>query len=371
MIFPILYKNNRFWKISVHKISQEKSTIHTEYGQINGKITKTSPTIIQKSIGDKTAYERAIALAKTKWQNKITTDGYKQHSNNNQNFQFHPMKPTEWEKYSNKIHYPAYLQPKLDGVRMFAYYNGKLQMLSRQNKPISNIKHIEQQLEKIFKNYPDIVLDGELLISGPYQQKELRGILSKKYLDDSNQNKISKITYNIFDLIEKNNLDATFQSRWALAEKITNEYNDINLVPTYIINNKKDVNTLFNQMIEKGYEGAIIRNMDSIYRMGKQSQNTQKIKLYFMDEFEIINYHEGTGSNKGTVIWEVKCLKNPDRSFRVRPMGSRESKKLLFKDAEQFIGKKLEVYFYEKNEDGCVVRIKTAKNISNDSKTNK
>ena len=99
--------------------------------------------------------------------------------------------------------------------------------------------------------------------------------------------------------------------------------------------------------------------------MGKQSQNTQKIKLYFMDEFEIINYHEGSGNNKGTVIWEVKCLKNPNRSFKVRPMGSRESKRLLFKDAEQFIGKKLEVYFYEKNEDGCVVRIKTAKNLSN------
>ena len=275
------------------------------------------------------------------------------------------MKPVEWDKYNDKIKYPAYLQPKLDGVRMYAFYKNGVQMLSRQSKPILNINHLQNHLEKIFKKYPDIVLDGELLIAAPYQQKELRGILSKKYLDNSNTNKINKITYNIFDLIERNNMDATFQSRWKLAEKIAKEYNDINLVPTYIVENKKDVNKMFNQMIELGYEGAIIRNMNSIYRMGKQSQNTQKIKLYFMDEFEIINYHEGSGNNKGTVIWEVKCLKNPKRSFRVRPMGSRESKKALFKDAEQFIGKKLEVYFFEKNEDGCVVRIKTAKNLSN------
>ena len=78
-----------------------------------------------------------------------------------------------------------------------------------------------------------------------------------------------------------------------------------------------------------------------------------------MDEFEIIDYHEGTGSDKGTVIWEVKCLKNPGRSFRVKPMGSRELKKKWFEDGNKYIGKKMLVYFYEKNAEGCVMRIKT------------
>ena len=363
MEFPILFKNKRFWKIQVHSISPQKASITTESGQINGKITKTSPTYITKSIGNKSPLQRAIQLAQTKWQNKITIDGYNPKKTSNSIFS--PMKPSNWEKYSNKISYPAFLQPKLDGVRMYSYLsNGTIKTLSRQNKPIPNIPHIQNHLQKIFHKYPNITLDGELLIQKPLQQKELRGLLSKKYLDESNLQKINKISYNIFDLINNNNPNETFKSRWELAQKIAKEYNDINLVPTYIINSKNEVNQLFNELIEKGFEGAVIRNMNSTYQMGKISQNTQKIKLYFMDEFKITNYHEGKGSNEGTVIWEVQCLKNPKRTFKVRPMGTRENKKKLLENAEKFIGKKLEVYFYEKNQDGCVVRIKTAQNLS-------
>ena len=360
MEFPILYKNNRFWKIYVQSISPQKSAIYTEYGQINGKITKTQPIFIEKSIGKQSVLDRAITLAQTKWNNKITTDGYKQQQTSNSTFS--PMKPANWEKYNDKIVYPAFLQPKLDGVRMYAFMDGTLQTLSRQNKPINNIPHIREHLEKIFQKYPNIILDGELLIAN--QQKELRGLLSKKYLNQNNHIKIQKISYNIFDLIEKNNPNSIFKSRWELATKITKECNNINIVPTFTVNSKKEVNTLFNELIEQGYEGAVIRNMNSVYRMGKVSQNTQKIKLYFMDEFTITGYQEGQGSNKGTVIWEVKCLKNPNRKFKVRPMGTRESKRRLLEDAEEFIGKKLEVYFYEKDEDGCVVRVKTAEDLT-------
>ena len=67
--------------------------------------------------------------------------------------------------------------------------------------------------------------------------------------------------------------------------KITNK---IKTVPTILVENKEEVNKYFNELIEKGFEGAIIRNINSKYRMGKQSQDIQKIKLYFMLIFVLL-----------------------------------------------------------------------------------
>ena len=362
MDLPILYKKIndkiKFWKIFIQSINKNKAAIFTEYGFINGKITKHSPQFIDKSIGNKTPLDRAIQLAKTKWNNKIITDKYSQ-SLSNELPKFHPMKPTDFEKYSNSIQFPAYLQPKLDGVRMFAYMeDGKLMTLSRQSKPIENINHLIPELEKIFKKYPNLVLDGELLIGKKYQQKDLRGVLKKIYLNKSNFDKINTITYNIFDIIERDNLNETFSNRWKLSSKIKSKL--INIVPTEIIQSKDEVDNKFNKFIQSGYEGAIIRNGNGIYKMGKQSKDLQKIKLYFSDYFTIKNFHEGTGNDKETVIWEVKCLNHPTKTFRVRPKGTREHKKELFKNGEKYIGKKLKIYFYEKDSNGCVTRIKTA-----------
>jgi len=367
MDFPILYKKIddkiKFWKIYVVSISPEKASIYTEYGFINGKITKHFPQFVEKSVGTKTPLDRAIQLAKTKWENKIIIDKYSE-SKSNDLPKFHPMKPTDYEKFSNQIKFPAYLQPKLDGVRMFVFLeDGKLKTLSRQSKPIENINHLIPELEDIFIKYPDLVLDGELLIDPKYEQKDLRGVLKKLYLNNSNQNKLKTITYNIFDVISRNNLDETFQNRWKLAQKLQSK--NIKIVPTSIIKSKNEIDKRFNDFIRAGHEGAIIRNPDGKYRMGKQSQNLQKIKLYYSDNFTITNFHEGTGNEKGTVIWEVKCLNNPEKTFRARPRGTREHKRELFEEGEKYIGKKLKVYYYEKDGEGCVTRIKTAEENPN------
>ena len=97
--------------------------------------------------------------------------------------------------------------------------------------------------------------------------------------------------------------------------------------------------------------------------MGKTTKDVQKIKLYFTEKYKIINYTEGTGAEKGTVIWIVECPNNKNRSFKVRPKGTREQKKEWFQNANKYIGKYLNVQYFEKNNDGCVVRLKTGEMI--------
>ena len=114
--FPILYKksnnSNRFWKIYI--INKNKSAeIYTEYGVINGKITKSAPKIIDKAIGKKTPYMRAKQLAETRWKNKKITDNFTEVINGSKSFIFNPMIPVDYNKFSDYIKFPAYLQPKI------------------------------------------------------------------------------------------------------------------------------------------------------------------------------------------------------------------------------------------------------------------
>ena len=61
-------------------------------------------------------------------------------------------------------------------------------------------------------------------------------------------------------------------------------------------------------------------------------------------EYEILGYKEGEGRDKGTVIWICKVYKDSKEStFSVRPKGTLEFRKELFKNGDLYIGKKLTV----------------------------
>ena len=67
-------------------------------------------------------------------------------------------------KYNeDKADYPAFIQPKLDGVRCLFTAKGAF---SRANNRFMNIEHIEQALKPFFAKNPTAVLDGELYNHG-------------------------------------------------------------------------------------------------------------------------------------------------------------------------------------------------------------
>ena len=144
---------------------------------------------------------------------------------------FQPMIPSSFEKHSKKIIYPAYLQPKLDGFRMYAMYiNNELKLLSRQNKEIFHLNHLKNDIEKILAKNKNYILDGELTIDGLCLH-DLKSILFKKTIEDNN--KILKIKYNIFDLIDNNNFGLKFFERLKVIKSIVKKSLNILLVKTF------------------------------------------------------------------------------------------------------------------------------------------
>ena len=74
------------------------------------------------------------------------------------------IKPMLAHKYNpDKADYPAYIQPKLDGVRCVFTKDGAY---SRTGKEFKNVDHIKKDLKVVFNRYPNLILDGELYNHG-------------------------------------------------------------------------------------------------------------------------------------------------------------------------------------------------------------
>ena len=103
--------------------------------------------------------------------------------------------------------------------------------------------------------------------------------------------------------------------------------------------------------VEEGYEGLIIRSQDGKYEPDHRSSSLLKLKSFKDDEFEIVDFKEGKGNDKNTVIFT--CKTNEDsKFFEVRPRGTREERRKMFENGKSYIGKSLTVKYFELTDDG-------------------
>ena len=74
------------------------------------------------------------------------------------------------------------------------------------------------------------------------------------------------------------------------------------------------------------------------------------MKTFLDGEYRIVDYLEGTGNEAGCVIWG--CETPDGQTFRVRPRGTQEDRKVLFQNGNDYIGKMLTVRYQELTDEG-------------------
>ena len=102
--------------------------------------------------------------------------------------------------------------------------------------------------------------------------------------------------------------------------------------------------------MENGYEGTIIRNKNGIYKLNHRSPDLQKYKTFLDDEYEIVSYRQGTGTDEGCVIWE--CVTKDKQIFSVRPRGSVSERQGYFQNGDKWIGSLLTIRYQELTDGG-------------------
>lgn len=149
--FPVLYNKTSNGSIYKWHIWTDGPYIKTKFGLIDGKQQLNIKKVTAKSLGrsnETTPEEQAVIEARSQWKVKLDK-GYKENKKDSkQKVDVLPMLAKEYNKHHSKIEFPAYIQPKLDGLRCMAFYqNGELCLISRRGKKF-NLPHLFTEIKK-------------------------------------------------------------------------------------------------------------------------------------------------------------------------------------------------------------------------------
>jgi len=347
--FSPLYSQNSDGSLQVWKITVQGNKIIRAFGRVGGTIQRTEDVIQRgKNIGranETTPEQQALAEAKSAWEKKQKS-GYNTDSKAaaaGQVSQAHiaggidPMLAHKWSEQSHKITYPAFMQPKLDGIRCIAIVqHGKCTLWTRTRKQINSVPHIVALLEQAFPT-GYAALDGELYNHRYRDQFEQIVSLVRK---DKPDPRCAKVQYHVYDTI----MPGTFSSRYDWLKQhhtqLLEQDKAVVLVPTVRVDAPEEVIQYFTDWRAAGYEGAMIRN-NAEYEH-KRSYNIQKIKEFDDAEFKIIGVEPGRGRMAECAVF---VCEGKGGEFRCKMEGALDTLKQYLDKPKSVIGKMLTVRY--------------------------
>ncbi len=374
MKFNTLYARTSTGATQEWTIIVDNNTYKTIYGQKDGQLVTTDPTVcIGKNIGkanETSPEQQALKEAKSIFKKKLK-EGYKEDINkiDEQDF-FQPMLAKKFIDYQDKVVYPLVVEDKLNGIRCVITARGAF---SRTGEQFHCLDHILAELEPLFLEHPTLILDGELF-NYTYKNK-LNAIASlvsvnRKISDvtDEDRTRAKEIVqfhiYDGFNIVDKGyDLDVSQHSS-LLARKtgLTYVVENYNLVYTIFhpfdyVDSYVQIVELMRKVREENREGLVLKNPDAPYEC-KRSKNMLKLKVFESDEFEVIEFLEGTGNWAGKVKKVVCRLNDPatngKTTFESNIRGSMEELADLWINRKQHEnkGKRVSVDFQEYSEYG-------------------
>ena len=207
-------------------------------------------------------------------------------------------------KYNpDKADYPAFIQPKLDGVRCLFSIKGAF---SRAGNQFMNVDHIEQALKPFFASNPTAVLDGELYNHGLKDdfEKIISLVRKKKPTDVDKAEAKELVQYHIYDVASMtfanystrlNYINSLTSKKWVLSMGYI-----LRKVDTQVALDFDEAVKMHKKNLKLGYEGSIYRSFEGKYK-GTRSWNLMKFKDFHDAEATIINYEVGKGKREGTL----------------------------------------------------------------------
>jgi DNA ligase-1 len=352
MLLDTIYKETKGGKIQQWQIEVVGNRYRTISGQTDGKLIVSEWTVVSgKNEGrsnSTTDEEQAVKEAEAKRKLKLERGYFQSVSDVGEKQYFEPMLATKWEDRKDKVEYPIYSQPKLDGIRCIVSKNG---MFSRNGKPIVSAPHIFEALKPVFDENPEYIFDGEL-----YADKfanDFNKIVSlvkktKPTAEDLVESK-SVIEYHIYDFPSCKKKFSTRIMDLALVFLDYQIGRVCKLVSTQIVFGDEEVMELYGNYVDEGYEGQMLR-LDKPYE-NKRSNSLMKHKSFMDEEFTILDIVEGEGNRTGTAGYFVFKTKD-GKPFKSNVKGTFAETAEMLRNKSSLIGKEATVKYFALTPDG-------------------
>lgn len=332
-----LYKYNKNGSVNQWSVFVEGNSIIVEFGKKGGKLQTKTTECYGKNLGkvNETSHDQQAELeAISKW-NKQIKKGYTDSCEKPTEIKL-PRKVEDYHKHKDKINFPATISPKLNGV------NGEYRLLSDNTLVLKSrggevYPTLEHQVDEILYWMSTLntkTLNGEIYKHGEWLQ-DITSAVKKP-------NKLTpQLEFHVFDIPDSKNIWADRIDKLAqVAEKAPNTF--VKLVTPYQVVSHEDIQEYHNIFVESGFEGAIINNLQGVYKYNQRTSDVMKMKIPLSKEFKIVGYD--VDKNQEPVL---HCLIdiNKDDTFKVKPKGTKEHRQGILKDIDRWLGEWLTVEF--------------------------
>jgi DNA ligase-1 len=292
-----------------------------------------------KNIGrsnETTPAQQVAAEAAALWTKQRDRKGYSEATP--QDAPLKPMLAKVFEDESHKVVYPCAIQSKLDGSRCLAHITEDgVKLISRTMKEYVGLDHIANELAPLYKKHGEIILDGELF-NKDISFQEIMSLVRKT---ENLSTESCKIQYWVYDTVD---LKSTFHQRYINWSNIIAGLTNVRPTPTFIVKTESEVLEKHRQFIKEGWEGTMVRNLDSLYKLNSRSSDLLKLKDFNDDEFKVIGYKAGTGKFKNVPTFQMVTAAGHE--FEGVPKGTEEQRKQYLDNGRNYIGKLATVRFF-------------------------
>jgi DNA ligase-1 len=375
-----LYKIDTKGKLREWTMHIDGASFYAVKGLVDGKkTTDKATTTIAKNVGrsnETTPEEQAELQAQAKFQKKLDS-GYALDEVDAQKKKFYePMLAHNFKDRQDELvgKYPVFSQPKLDGIRCIVRKEGNTLIgRTRNGKEIECIPHILKSLNGFFLAYPKAILDGELynhdlrdnfnkITSLVRKQKPIK---SDKMTDKAFDKKVAEykervseaedtIQYHVYDAPRINdviNEKQSFDYRMDELKAHLTQNKHIVLVETNEVYSLGNLNSLYGQYLEQGYEGQMVRKSLSSYE-NKRSTSLLKRKEFVDAEYRVVDIDVGNGNRSGTAKHLVCYCETTKKTFNSNIKGSFDYLKEIYDNRKDYIGKLATIKFFQLTPDG-------------------
>ena len=188
-------------------------------------------------------------------------------------------------------------------------------------------------LLEVFNRDPNIILDGEIYRHG-WNLSTISGLCRLESIEERHK----ELCFYCYDIV---NEKITFKNRFTALQDLyqlreTNyPESKLVIVEHTIVRSNQEIMAAHNKFVAEGYEGAVIRDPNEVYKCGGRDRRMQKIKVFVDSEFKILGLSEGLRDEDMCFIMETA----DGNQFKAKPIGTREDKQWYRDHIKELIGK--------------------------------
>lgn len=200
-------------------------------------------------------------------------------------------------------------EPKLDGLRCIVMAEKRSgtwsypKAYSRNGKPLWNMNSI---LEEVTCGKPTDGLEDGFVLDGEVYTKDWNLSMSIVKRSTKSHELVDQLRYHVWDCLtvkewkKKGSLVSNHDRKQRLFSLFQNtKY--IQIVNGVTVTNAEELQKVYLEFLQQHYEGAILKNPQGGYKLGKRSPDWLKIKPWHDADLRVVSSYPGEGKHTGRI----------------------------------------------------------------------